>query len=198
MDLLDRVSAAVTAAAETVSGPIWNQIWNQTAPKSQIGRSGDAEVPDKIGGPSRTRTLDPLIKSEDLERYKSSDEHESTGTYDGPDDREHRLRTDESPHVGTNLEPDPSIALRVAARHGSRLDSARRSVAHPVTYSDIRAWVYSNHGFSPRTGWIAHVKELSGLKVRATHNRRDSSRVDFCPPERRGAIEEALRHFRIL
>ena len=64
VDLLDRVTGAVAAAAEAVSGPIWNQIWNQTAPKSQIGHSGDSEVPDSIGGPSRTRTLDPLIKSQ--------------------------------------------------------------------------------------------------------------------------------------
>ena len=58
VDLLDRVSEAGAAATEAVSGP----IWNQTTPKSQIGHSGDSEVPDKIGGPSRTRTLDPLIK----------------------------------------------------------------------------------------------------------------------------------------
>ncbi len=63
LDLLDRVTSAVTAAAEAISGPIWNQIWNQNAPKSQIGHSDDSEVPDLIGGPSRTRTLDPLIKS---------------------------------------------------------------------------------------------------------------------------------------
>jgi len=68
VDLLDRVSEAVTTAAEAVSGPIWNQIWNQTAPKSQIGHSGDPEVPDKIGGPSRTRTLDPLIKRDPQEQ----------------------------------------------------------------------------------------------------------------------------------
>ena len=60
VDLLDRVSEAGAAATEAVSGP----IWNQTTPKSQIGHSGDSEVPDKIGGPSRTRTLDPLIKSQ--------------------------------------------------------------------------------------------------------------------------------------
>ena len=36
VDLLDRVSGAVAAAAEAVSGPIWNQIWNQTAAKSQV------------------------------------------------------------------------------------------------------------------------------------------------------------------
>jgi integrase len=64
VDLLDRVTAAVTAAAEAVSGPIWNQIWNQTGPKSQIGHSGDPEVPDFSGGPWRTRTSDPLIKSQ--------------------------------------------------------------------------------------------------------------------------------------
>src|SRR5260370_12743798 len=32
--------------------------------QKQIGHSGDSEVPDSIGGPSRTRTLDPLIKSQ--------------------------------------------------------------------------------------------------------------------------------------
>ena len=68
MDLLDRAAnaavGAVTAAAEAVSGPMWNQIWNQIAPKQQIGHSEDSEVPDSIGGPSRTRTLDPLIKSQ--------------------------------------------------------------------------------------------------------------------------------------
>ena len=62
VDLLDRVSEAGAAATEAVSGPIWNQIWNQTATESQIGHSDDTEVPDSIGGPSRTRTLDPLIK----------------------------------------------------------------------------------------------------------------------------------------
>ena len=68
VDLLDRAAnatvSAVTAAAEAVSGPMWNQIWNQIDPRQQIGHSGDSEVPDSIGGPSRTRTLDPLIKSQ--------------------------------------------------------------------------------------------------------------------------------------
>ena len=61
VDLLDRITGAVTAAAEAVSGPIWNQIWTQAAPKNQIGHSGDPEVPDSSGGPWRTRTSDPLI-----------------------------------------------------------------------------------------------------------------------------------------
>jgi len=58
---------------------------NQTEPKSQIGHSADSEVPDSIGAPSRTRTLDPLIKSaphdqtteihDDLSA-RNSDDHE--------------------------------------------------------------------------------------------------------------------------
>jgi hypothetical protein len=62
VDLLDRVTGAVVSAAEAVSGQIWKQIWNQSGPKGQIGHPGAPEVPDLIGGPSRTRTLDPLIK----------------------------------------------------------------------------------------------------------------------------------------
>jgi len=34
--------------------------------------------------------------------------------------------------------------------------------------------------------------------LRPTHNRRDTTRVDACPPERRAAIEEALRRFGVL
>ena len=68
--------------------------------KSKSGTPIIPEVRDKIGGPSRTRTLDPLIKSEDPERCKSRDENESARTYDYAADREHRLRADESPHVG--------------------------------------------------------------------------------------------------
>jgi hypothetical protein len=70
VDLLDRVTGAVTAAAEAVSGP----IWNQTGQESQIGHSGDSEVPDSIGGPSRTRTLDPLIKRDPQERPEQTHE----------------------------------------------------------------------------------------------------------------------------
>jgi len=64
VDLLDRVTDAVASAAEAVSGAIWNQIWNQTGLNSQIGHSGDSEAPDLLGGPSGTRTPDPLIKSQ--------------------------------------------------------------------------------------------------------------------------------------
>jgi hypothetical protein len=69
---------------------------------------------------------------------------------------------------------------------------------HRITYIDIQAHVRAHHGFTPRTGWIAHVKELNGLSLRPTHNRGPSARVVACPPERRAAIQEALRHFGML
>ncbi len=36
----------------------------QLGAKSKSGTPAPVEVPDLIGGPSRTRTLDPLIKSQ--------------------------------------------------------------------------------------------------------------------------------------
>jgi hypothetical protein len=64
-----------------------------------------------------------------------------------------------------------------------------------ITYIEIQAYVRARHGFTPKTGWIAHVKEMNGLSLRPTHNRGTDARVTACPPERQPAIEEALRHF---
>ena len=65
--LLERVGFIIqetqSGAATEPAGAIWNQIGARSPPKQQIGHSGDPEVPDSFGGPSRTRTLDPLIKS---------------------------------------------------------------------------------------------------------------------------------------
>jgi hypothetical protein len=48
--------------------------WHQFGPTRESGASDPSEAPDFIGGPSRTRTWDPLIKSE------TGDLH--TDTYD--------------------------------------------------------------------------------------------------------------------
>jgi hypothetical protein len=141
--------------------------------------------------------LDPLIKSAAPEPCIDRDEHARAGIYDEGDDHEHRRRADESGHVGTSVEPDPQMPA-LGVRRAVRSTPAERPVLRPVTYREIRAYVYSRHRFSPRTGWIAHVKELNGLKLRPTHNRGSLARVDSCPPERRAAIEEALQHFGLL
>jgi integrase len=60
VDLLDRIGDAVEGLAARLGSKLGTKIWNQ----NEIGDSGVSEVPDSTGGPSRTRTLDPLIKSQ--------------------------------------------------------------------------------------------------------------------------------------
>jgi len=62
-------------------------------------------------------------------------------------------------------------------------------------YAEIRTFVQRHHGFVPKTGWIAHVEELRGLAAKRT---RRSPRSEPCPAEKREAIEEALRHLRLM
>jgi len=96
------------------------------------------------------------------------------------------------------VEPVPPDASPFIERR-PRAATSRPQERPAITYRDIRAYVYARHSFSPRTGWIAHVKELNGLLLRPTHNRRGAAaRIDACPPERQAAIVDALRHFGIL
>lgn len=62
-----------------------------------------------------------------------------------------------------------------------------------ATYAQIRAYVRNHFGFDAKPCWIAHVKELNGLPVRAAWNRRSKSRAVPCPPDKRPSIEIALR-----
>jgi integrase len=58
VDILDRVAGVIGAAAEALGSKVGTKIWNQ----NETGTPGVLEVPVADGGPSRTRTLDPLIK----------------------------------------------------------------------------------------------------------------------------------------
>jgi len=67
------------------------------------------------------------------------------------------------------------------------------------TYIEIQKFVQRRHGFIPKTSWIAHVKALRGLLTRRAANRTGRGRrAEPCPPEKREAIEEALRHFGLI
>ena len=102
-----------------------------------------------------------------------------------------RLSSDESGCVGTNLEPESGAPVPSLSPRDTQSASPSRRIQRRTTYREIRAYIFAHHGFSPRTGWIAHVKELNGLTLRPTHNRHAATRADPCPPERRTAIEEA-------
>ena len=137
--------------------------------------------------------MDPLIKSDNTQRFNDIDENASTATYNHAQGREGRPDAAASGHAGTNVEPDPRARPGRSERRGARAESTRGPEPRPITYGEIRAWVYAHHGFSPRTGWIAHVKELNSLTLRPTHNRRDSTRI----PVHQSAGQHSGRHFAI-
>lgn len=68
-----------------------------------------------------------------------------------------------------------------------------------ATDVEIRKFVQRRHGFIPKAGWIAHVKDVHNIPTlrEAKRARRDRA-VEPCPPEKREAIEEALRHFGLI
>lgn len=67
-----------------------------------------------------------------------------------------------------------------------------------ATYKQIQEYVRGQYDFTPKTCWIAHVKELCGLQVRRAHNRRGAMRLNPCPPNREMEIRRALKHFGML
>ena len=68
-----------------------------------------------------------------------------------------------------------------------------------ATDAQIRKFVQRHHGFIPKAGWIAHVKEVLGIPtLRGANRARRARDIGPCPPEKREAIEEALRHFGLM
>ena len=67
-----------------------------------------------------------------------------------------------------------------------------------ATHKEIQAYVKEHYGFVPKTCWIAHVKEMSELKVRRARNRVGEARKYPCRPSRIEPIRAALLHYRII
>jgi hypothetical protein len=67
-----------------------------------------------------------------------------------------------------------------------------------ATYKQIQDWVKQRYGFIPKTCWIAHVKDMSGLPMRKAPNRQGVERVEPSPPGKVEPIMSALRHFGII
>ena len=67
-----------------------------------------------------------------------------------------------------------------------------------ATYSQIQVFVKETAGFVPKKDWIAHVKELNGLRLQRRRHKPHTIRLEPCPPSKRKAIEDALRQFGFL
>ena len=64
-----------------------------------------------------------------------------------------------------------------------------------ATYRQIQDWVKQQYGFVPKTCWIAHVKEMSGITLRKAANRLGEQRRMPCPQDKVEPIRAALKHF---
>ena len=63
-----------------------------------------------------------------------------------------------------------------------------------ATYRDIQEDVRRRYGRTVKTCWIAHVKELNGIRPRRSPNRIDPNRrMHPCPASVRLLIEESMR-----
>ena len=69
-----------------------------------------------------------------------------------------------------------------------------------ATYEEIKAYVLEHTGLKVSCLYIAQVKAKHGIIERDCYNKSktEGNRVPKCPPEKERAIEEALRHFRMI
>ncbi len=68
-----------------------------------------------------------------------------------------------------------------------------------VTYKKIQEYIKTNYGFSVKTCWIAHVKEICGLELRKAPNRYDErERTNPCPQGKIEPIKQAFRYFEMM
>ena len=68
-----------------------------------------------------------------------------------------------------------------------------------ATYKDIIDAVLKSHKRWVHTCWIAHVKEINGLRVRRAPNRfPGKNRSNPCPDWARPLIEKALKLYKVI
>lgn len=64
-----------------------------------------------------------------------------------------------------------------------------------ATYKQIQEYEKDNYGYTAKTCWIAHMKEVFGLQPRMSPRRHSPhKRVHPCPEAKQQDICEAFRH----
>ena len=67
-----------------------------------------------------------------------------------------------------------------------------------ATYAEIQERVRKICNRTPKSCWIAHVKEMNGLPVRRAPNRQGEVRQCPCPTRMIAPIEQAFREFHMI
>jgi hypothetical protein len=68
-----------------------------------------------------------------------------------------------------------------------------------ATYKVIQMYVKGHYGYSPKTCWIAHMKEVCGLNPSVATNRIDKGKRQHpCPENKQDDIVSAFRYFHMI
>lgn len=69
-----------------------------------------------------------------------------------------------------------------------------------ATYAELKEYIEEKYGFKVSNLYIAQAKEALGIKERENYNKpkKTNSKTLVCPPEKMRAIQEALRHFKMI
>lgn len=86
-------------------------------------------------------------------------------------------------HVYLDYEPSPDIEVKCEA-----------------TYTEIKEWVLEKYGMKVSSLYVAQVKQKHGIIERENYNKpkNEGAKVPHCPPEKAAAIENALKHFKMI
>jgi len=68
-----------------------------------------------------------------------------------------------------------------------------------ATYKQIQDHIKEKYGYTAKTCWIAHMKEISGLKPKMSARRYShESRVHPCPESKQNDIRETFKYFNMI
>ena len=74
------------------------------------------------------------------------------------------------------------------------------SAESKATYTEIKDYVFEEHGLKVSSLYISQVKRKCGLEVGENYNlaKSEDAKQPNCPEEKENAIREALKHFGML
>ena len=68
-----------------------------------------------------------------------------------------------------------------------------------ATYKEIQSYVKEVNGYSAKSCWIAHMKEVCGLNPKMSARRYSKTeRVHPCPENKQNDIKEAFKYFNMI
>jgi hypothetical protein len=68
-----------------------------------------------------------------------------------------------------------------------------------ATYKEIQEYIKQQYGYTPKTCWIADMKEKCGLKPNVANNRQSvKTRLHPCPTEKEQDLRDTFSHFNMI